>query len=614
MAFHPLQAKWFETYVPREQTVVALDALSRTNAVELELDPALAVPLDLAALRRTIGKFDQLRSKYQGGMPFAEGIATCLTQTPEKEAEKALQEFSLWSGRYDALLEELQLAECRRDNLLLVKECLAALQKEADLLIPLSHPTKFLYTGVFACPKKCCLDARVEASVSDLIQGTEHNFIVVADLPESAAGIDGFFEVKGCVRLDIPDWFVRSPEQQVAGLEKGLCRAERSILKIEARLSRLREETNVRQAMANIGVLRWYLDQAGETSGQERLCHVTGWVAAGKSEQLQRALDSAGVNANIHFPAAPSGIEPPVSMLQAWWAQPFQLFTAMLGTPSRTEIDPSPLLALVVPLLFGYMFPDVGHGLLLIAFSALLYRRWPNGRFLIPCGLSAIGFGLLYGEVFGLHGVLPRIWVDPLEEPLEVLAIPMVFGVFLMLLGLVFNAIEAYWRNAFGSWLLSDAAVLLLYASILLGLFHPAALFLSAFALAWYVLGAFLLLRREELPGIGYAMGKLLESTFALLVNTFSFLRVGAFALAHAALNKVLLVIAEGIDDIVLRWLFLLAGHLLLLGLEGLVVFVQTTRLVLYEFFMRFLRADGRIFRPLARPLSPSEEASQADA
>jgi V/A-type H+-transporting ATPase subunit I len=541
-------------------------------------------------------------------------MATCLTETPEREAEKALKEFSLWASRCSGVTDELQRARDRRDNLLLVRECLEALQKEADLLIPLSHPSQFLYTGVFACPKACCLDARVEASVSDLVPGTEHNFVVVADLPESAAGIDGFFEEKHCVRLEIPDWFVKSPEQQSEGLERSLRRAERSILKTEAALSRLRQETAARQAMVNIGVLRWYLDQAGDTGGEQRLCHVTGWVTAGRSDQLQRALDMAGVTANIHFPDAPAGIEPPVSMLQAWWAQPFQLFTAMLGTPSRTEIDPSPLLALIVPLLFGYMFPDVGHGLLLIAFSALLYKRWPNGRFLIPCGLSASVFGLLYGEVFGRHDILPRIWVDPLQDPLEVLAIPMVFGAFLMLLGLVFNAIEAYWRHAFDTWLLSGAAVLLLYASILLGLFHPLVFWVSGLALIWYLLGALLLIRRDKIPGMGYAVGKLLESTFALLVNTFSFLRVGAFALAHAALNKVLLVMSESIDDIALRWLFLIAGHVLLLALEGLVVFVQTTRLVLYEFFIRFLRAEGRIFRPLVRPLPPKEENSQVDA
>ncbi|MNC91552.1 V-type ATP synthase subunit I [compost metagenome] len=45
-------------------------------------------------------------------------------------------------------------------------------------------------------------------------------------------------------------------------------------------------------------------------------------------------------------------------------------------------------------------------------------------------------------------------------------------------------------------------------------------------------------------------------------------------------------------------------GNALVLALEGLVVGIQTTRLVLFEFFARFLRAEGRAFVPLVPPAS----------
>ena len=45
--------------------------------------------------------------------------------------------------------------------------------------------------------------------------------------------------------------------------------------------------------------------------------------------------------------------------------------------------------------------------------------------------------------------------------------------------------------------------------------------------------------------------------------------------------------------------LALLLGNLLGLVLEALLVYVQTTRLVLFEFFTRFLREEGRLFSPL---------------
>jgi V/A-type H+-transporting ATPase subunit I len=61
-------------------------------------------------------------------------------------------------------------------------------------------------------------------------------------------------------------------------------------------------------------------------------------------------------------------------------------------------------------------------------------------------------------------------------------------------------------------------------------------------------------------------------------------------ALAGAASNRV-----AGL-------LILVLGNLLILLVEGLVVSIQTTRLVLFEFFTRFFRPEGREFRPLAAP------------
>ena len=46
----------------------------------------------------------------------------------------------------------------------------------------------------------------------------------------------------------------------------------------------------------------------------------------------------------------------------------------------------------------------------------------------------------------------------------------------------------------------------------------------------------------------------------------------------------------------------LVIGNIVIIALEGLVVSIQTTRLVLFEFFTRFLRVSGRRFRPLPAP------------
>jgi V/A-type H+-transporting ATPase subunit I len=46
----------------------------------------------------------------------------------------------------------------------------------------------------------------------------------------------------------------------------------------------------------------------------------------------------------------------------------------------------------------------------------------------------------------------------------------------------------------------------------------------------------------------------------------------------------------------------LFIGNVIIILLEGLIVSIQTTRLLLFEFFVRFLKGEGRMFTPLTPP------------
>jgi V/A-type H+-transporting ATPase subunit I len=280
----------------------------------------------------------------------------------------------------------------------------------------------------------------------------------------------------------------------------------------------------------------------------------------------------------------------------------------MLGTPAAAEADPSPLLALLTPLLFGYMFGDVGQGLLLVAAGVALRRRWPLLRLLIPNGLSAMLFGWVFGSVFGQDGWIAPLWVNPVEQPLPVLLVPLAAGVIILLIGLVLNAVQAAWRGELRRWVQVEAAVPVIYLALIATLFLPAARYVAAAAALWFLLGS---LGLQYRPGGGRfwsslvaASGTLIESILQLLINSVSFVRVGAFALAHAGLSLAFTVMATTLDNPLFGALILLLGNLIVIMLEGLVVSVQTTRLILFEFFIRFLRGTGRTFRPLAAPES----------
>ena len=97
---------------------------------------------------------------------------------------------------------------------------------------------------------------------------------------------------------------------------------------------------------------------------------------------------------------------------------------------------------------------------------------------------------------------------------------------------------------------------------------------------------------------------KFLEDGIQLAMNMLSFIRLGAFTLAHGGLSAAVMVLTLMPDNVLLRLLVFVAGNALVIALEGLVVSIQTTRLVMFEFFRRFLEGAGRPFRPLADPIT----------
>jgi V/A-type H+-transporting ATPase subunit I len=333
----------------------------------------------------------------------------------------------------------------------------------------------------------------------------------------------------------------------------------------------------------------------------EHLAWITGWTDDLDGERLTAALDRAETRALLRFAPPPAGTQPPRVLKNPAWLRPFELFARALGVPGADEADPTPLLAVVVPLLFGYMFGDLGQGLVLVALGLWLRRRFEAARLLVICGASAMLFGLLFGSLFGLEHLIPALWLHPLEDPVLVLAVPLVFAVLLLSLGQLLAGFGALAAGRLDHWLAVDAGMLVMYLGLVGLLVLPGAGlgWVALLGVGWYVLGSYWAARR--LLGALAAVGHLAESGLQLATNTLSFARVGAFALAHAALSAAVVTMASAAPG----WaavLILIAGNLVIILLEGLVVSIQTTRLVLFEFFNRFLRGTGRVFSPLPAP------------
>lgn len=331
---------------------------------------------------------------------------------------------------------------------------------------------------------------------------------------------------------------------------------------------------------------------------------ITGWTS--DPEHLAACLERSPARALAHFPEAPEELQAPLILRNPSWVQPFEIFARLVGMPGRFITDPSGLLVVIAPILFGYMFGDVLQGMVLVGIGLGFQRRWPMLRLLVAGGIAATIFGFVFGSAGSIHGLVPALWVHPLEDPLPVLLVPLAFGGALLSLGLALTGLEAYWRGRLGAWLGCDAGFLALYVGVLLAYFHPLG---QALAIGGALVHIYGRLRQKRRIGAAFAsLGELVEKLAQILINTVSFVRVGAFALAHAGLSSALESMAQSAASSAGYVVLLLAGNALIIVIEVMVASIQTTRLVLFEFFTRFFETTGREFRPLPPPSESPEE------
>lgn len=602
MHLRPSLANWFEVRIPRDQTVWALEALAASGTVELEDDPMAGPREAKDELRQILADLHRVEARYATRLPADEVPPPRLLATPEDAARQALATARRWCADLLRLERRRRRLGQERDRLDLLAECLTAMHGQSEGLEAFGHRSRFVYKQILACPKGRLAEPVAEEVLSEVFSGDSHDFWLVAGAPDHAALVDSAATLLSCQAIAIPDWLGGGVAEQWRRLSARLAEAEAALAEVDAALVARRADPTVRAALANARVLDWYAGIALRETADHTACRLAGWTAASDPAEIEDVLRHAGIQATVVFTESGSFEPPPIALDESRWVAPFRWLVGLFGTPARTEVDPSPVLAFMVPLLFGLMFPDVGHGLVLMAGGVVLSRYSPAGAVLVRCGLAATVFGFGFGEFFGIHGILPAPFGTPLEHPIEILVGSLVLGVGVLLLGLVFSGLEAFWRGDLRRWMLDGAPVLALYLSLLTAVLLPPALLVAGVAVMWYVIGAVLLCRPDGAGCVGSRIGHLFEASLQLAINTLSFLRVGAFALAHCALSLVLIELTLSVDNIIVRGVLFVIGQIVIVLLEGLVVSVQITRLVLFEFFIRFIRLEGRPYRPLTMP------------
>jgi V/A-type H+/Na+-transporting ATPase subunit I len=347
-------------------------------------------------------------------------------------------------------------------------------------------------------------------------------------------------------------------------------------------------------------------------TGQGQLLAFTGWVPRSGVDALMAALEARFQGRYFSEVRGPDAVQAgPVPSLVRYpgWLRPFVPLVASYGLPRYGEFDPTLPFALGYLLLFGAMFGDVGHGAVLVLLFLLLGRplkalRWVG----VAAGLASMGFGFLYGSLFGYEDVLEAVWISPMHDPGRLLTVTIGLGaafIVLTLLASIHNHLaQGHRGRARGA--ASGLAGLVFYLGALAG---------AASLAGWGEWGGLAAL--VALAGLaGVALHSLVESHapwgerllvmvietletgINLFANTLSFMRVAAFSLNHVALALAVFALAQGLGSVG-QGVALVLGNAVVIVLEGGIVAIQAMRLMYYEGFSRFFSADGVPFTPL---------------
>ncbi len=328
----------------------------------------------------------------------------------------------------------------------------------------------------------------------------------------------------------------------------------------------------------------------------------------------------------------------------------FESLTLQRGLPRYGEVDPTPVLAFFFPFFFGIMFGDLGHGVVLFAFGLFLvyrtpYRSW--GELVVALSFSTAIVGLVRGSFFGVSFASPLRSVVALPAAFSagftlsyiplLLELAVVIGTVHLASGYAIAFVNHERMGDYADAFLDRLPTVVLYSSLVVFGFavvgaglNFGVLFNSAVptpvlddllglqvpisATAWFFLSLIIAATicllaghpaREYLEtrklgsavkAVGVGLADVVVKFLEFFMNTLSYIRLGVLLITTTLLGSLAAgMLAYGIPGIVAAALLNLA----VIGLEGVVVYIQDMRLQLYEWFSSFYSGSGEPFVPL---------------
>jgi V/A-type H+-transporting ATPase subunit I len=413
----------------------------------------------------------------------------------------------------------------------------------------------------------------------------------------------------------LPEEFHDYPERLEQQLERQLHEVQEQQQQLEEIIRNTARDSSefLCQAKQQLNVAAAYAELAEQLAGQGALSSIQGWVPRRQIDTLQRLLDTELGNRyvlQIRAPTVEERARVPSYTEHIALLKPFASLVKNYGVPRYGEFDPTWLFTLSYILMFGMMFGDIGHGLVIVLAGFLLRRKLADyWLFLVAIGLSSALFGFVYGSLFGFEDIIHAWWISPLTDPVLMLKVALGWGIAFIILMVLLSIRNRWIEGERREALLGGRGVagLILYLGLILviwqwfnrGEVQQGLLLLLILPLLSILFHAWQSNSSPRGERTLVIVIEAFETLMGYFSNTLSFLRVAAFSLNHVALIVAVFTVANMFETTG-EWLTIILGNLFVLVLEGAIVAIQVLRLEYYEGFSRFYRGDGVAFKPLS--------------
>ena len=457
--------------------------------------------------------------------------------------------------------------------------------------------------------------------------------------PGEAQKVDAVFRSLHFERIEIPPQYKGTPEQACRDLTQQIFDIQKEMDDIDKEAAKMLGEKAPRLVAArnrleelahNFDVRKMAARVADKKEDYYILC---GWMADDDVEKfMEESKDDDKIFIVVEDDHDSYFGEPPTKLENPKIFKPFEMFVRMYGLPAHGEIDPTVFVGITYSFIFGVMFGDVGQGLLLVIVGALIYhfKKAPLAGIIATAGVFSTIFGFMFGSIFGFEDIIKPLWLRPIDHMTTlpfvgklntVFIVSVAFGMGIIIIAMILHIVNGLREHdTQGTWFdANGVAGLVFYASVvavivlfMTGHSTPAGIVLAVM----FGLPLLLILfgkpitdrlktrkaKQEEGAVMFLVQGffELFETLLSYFSNTLSFVRIGAFAVSHAAMMEVVLMLA-GAEEGSPNWVVIVLGNLFVCLMEGLVVGIQVLRLEYYEMFSRFYKGSGRAFDPYTK-------------